>query len=99
MVLSGVSSFINWTVKAQGSVSLNNSIVKGFMVLISDLVASILNLAICLSIKSVFFSLRLHSSSSASPTESNIENASISSFLNVAHVSSLLFGLAGMGLA
>jgi hypothetical protein len=99
MVLSGVSSFINWSVKAQGSVSLNSSMDKGFVVSIFDSAANILNLAICSSIDSVFFFLRLHNSSNASPTESNIENASMRSFLNWVYVPSLLLGLAGAGLA
>jgi hypothetical protein len=95
MVFSSILSFISWTIKAQGSISLNSSIDKGFVVSIFDSVANILNLAMCSLIKSVFFFLRLYN---ASLTESNIENASMSSFLNIVYVPNLSFGLAGTGL-
>jgi hypothetical protein len=99
MVLSGISNFINWSIKAQGSVSSNSSMDKEFVVLIFDLVANILNLAMCSSIDSVFFFLRLRNLSNAFPTESNIENALMRSFLNWVYVSNLQLGLAGAGLA
>jgi hypothetical protein len=97
MALNGVLSFISWSIKPQDSISLNNLIVKGFVVSVFDSATNILNLVICSSIDSFFFILRACNLSSASPTESNMENAFISSFLNIIYASSLSFGLAGAG--
>ena len=96
-VFRGVSSLIILVCNAGTSVSLSSSIVKAWFGLISVAAASSLNLAMCLSMELPIFILSARNLSNASPTESNIEKASISSFLKFAYCPSLSFGLVGGG--
>ena len=96
-VFRGISSLIILVRNAGTSVSLNSSIVRVWFGSISAATASSLNLVMCSSIELPIFILSAHNLSNASPTESNIEKASISSFLKFAYCPSLSFGLAGGG--
>ena len=96
-VFRGISSLIILVRNAGTSVSLNSSIVKAWFGLISAAAASSLNLAMCSSMELPIFILSACNLSNASPTESNIEKALISSFLKFAYCPSLSSGLAGGG--
>ena len=96
-LFKGVSRPISLILSPKGNVSLNSSMVKAWLALISATAASSLNWAMCLLIELPVFIHRDHSMSSASPTKSNMENTSTSSFLKSVYRPSLSFGLAGAG--